>query len=413
MISRRKFIQVATGGVALAGVGALLPGRANAARIGTIGPNGLPSGTRASSPLVALPGKKPLYMHSARGPNYETPLVYLNDMYTPNDAFFVRWHLSNIPQVSASEWRLRIGGDAAQKPMELTLDELKSGFEHVELAAVLQCSGNRRGLFEPHVAGVEWGYGAMGNAKWTGVRLRDVLNKAGIAKDALEVVMNGAEGPVLDKTPDFIKSLPMWKALDENTLLVWDMNGQPLPHYNGAPVRLIVPGWTATYWTKMITSLDIVTKPFGGFWMAKAYRIPTGMFPIVENFTSQINDAAHSTPITEMVVNSLITNLTDGQRVPAGKPVEVKGIAWDAGYGIKMVEVSTDNGRTWREAKLGKDAGRYSWRQWTYSFKASKGAHTVMAMATNNIGQTQTFQLIWNPAGYHHNVVQKLNIHVA
>lgn len=411
MISRRKFIQVATGSVALAGTAALLPGRARAAAMGPIGPSSLASGTRATTPLVTLPGKKALYMHSDRPPNFETPVSYFNELYTPNDAFFVRWHLANIQEISATDWRLRIGGDAAQKPMELTLNDLKSGYEQVEIAAVCQCSGNRRGLSDPHVAGVEWGYGAMGNAKWKGVRLKDVLAKAGIAKDALEVVMNGYESGVIDKTPDFIKSLPMWKALDENTLLVWEMNGQPIPHLNGGPVRLIVPGWTATYWTKQIASVDIVTKPFGGFWMAKAYRIPTGKFPIVQTFVSQTND--QNTPITEMVVNSLITNLEDGQRVPAGKPVVVKGIAWDAGYGMKMVEVSTDNGQTWREAKLGADAGKFSFRQWSYSFKAPKGAHSIMAMATNNIGQSQTFKLIWNPAGYHNNVVQKINIHVA
>jgi DMSO/TMAO reductase YedYZ molybdopterin-dependent catalytic subunit len=408
MISRRKFLQFSTTGLALASTAILLPKAAHAA---DVGPAALPRGTLDESLLATLPGKKPLIKRSFRAPNYETPVAYFNELFTPNDAFFVRYHLANIPEVDAREWRLRIGGAGAQRPLELSLEDLKNGFEHVELAAVCQCSGNRRGLFDPHVAGVEWGYGAMGNAKWTGVRVKDVLAKAGVTKDALEVVLNGADAGVLDKTPDFVKSLPVTKALHEDTILAFAMNGQPLPRYNGYPVRLIVPGWTATYWTKHITSLELITQPFDGFWVKTAYRIPTGKFPVVERFLSQEN--ATSTPISEMVVNSLITNLQDGQRLPAGRPVEVKGIAWDAGYGIAKVEVSVDGGQSWREAGLGVNAGKYSWRQWSYRFRPKKGVNTVMAKATNSIGQSQTFALIHNPAGYHHNVVQHLTLHVA
>lgn len=402
MISRRDL---------LLGASVLLPGVAYAGKSGFWGPpSGLPSGAVEDSLLAAIPGKKPLVKHSIRPPNFETPVQYFNSLYTPNDAFFVRWHLANIPKIKTAEWRLTVGGEGAQKPASLTMKELKSQFEHVEIAAVCQCSGNRRGIMDPHVAGVQWGYGAMGNARWKGVRLRDVLNKVGVSKDAVELVTNGADVGVVEKTPDFIKSVPMWKALEEDALIAWEMNGQPLPHWNGAPARLVFPGWTATYWTKQVTTLEIRKKPFDGFWVVKGYRLPKGKFPVERAFESQQNE--QTTPITEMVVNSLITNLEEGQRFSASRPIEVKGIAWDGGYGIKAVEISTDEGRTWRDAKLGTDAGRFSFRPWTFQFKAPKGAQSILARATNARGDTQASELIWNPAGYHHNLIHKITVQV-
>ncbi len=414
MLSRRDLIKGGFGGFVAVGSGILLPKLA----LATVDPEllstavkELPEGILESQVLEALPGKKPLIKKTYRPPNYETPVKYFNEVFTPNDVFFVRYHLSNIPEIDPKEWRLKVGGDSVERPLELTLDDLKTKFEQVEIVALCQCSGNRRGLMKPHVPGIQWGYGAMGNARWKGVRLKDILNKAGLKAGALEVVVDGADTGVAAGTPDFIKSIPLWKALDENVIIAYEMNGEPLPHWNGFPARLVVPGWTAAYWIKHITSINVVSKPFDGFWMKTAYRVPLGKFPMVERFTSQ--ETAVNTPITEMVVNSLITNLKDGQAFRLGQVVEVKGMAWDGGYGIKMVEVSTDGGKTWQEAELGKDYGRFSWRPWTYRFKPTKkGTYTIMAKATNRIGQTQTFELIWNPAGYHHNVVQKISIKV-
>jgi hypothetical protein len=258
---------------------------------------------------------------------------------------------------------------------------------------------------------VQWGHGAMGNARWKGVRLRDVLQKAGVRKEALEVVANGADSALLPATPDFVKSIPVWKALDESTLLAWGMNGEPLPHWNGAPVRLVVPGWTATYWMKQVVTVQVVTRPFQGFWMNPAYRIPKGKFPVVDRFVSQETEA--NTPITEMVVSSLITSPKQGQQVRAGQRLEVKGIAWDGGYGIRTVEVSSDGGRTWYAAELGQDHGRFSFRPWSFAFQAEgKGVRTVMAKATNRVGASQAFDLVFNPAGYHNNVVSQVTVQV-
>jgi DMSO/TMAO reductase YedYZ molybdopterin-dependent catalytic subunit len=406
--NRRQFIKLSSSGLALAGA-APWPALAADPRIG---PASLPQGALDSALLDALPGKVLLIKKAFRPPNYETPISYFNQAFTPNDAFFVRYHLASIPQVDAGAWKLSVGGEAADKAFDLTLDSLKRDFEAVEIAAVCQCSGNRRGLSNPHVTGVEWGYGAMGNALWKGARLKDVLARAGLKKEALEVVIDGADGPALDQTPDFVKSLPVWKALDENTLLAYEMNGQPLPHWNGYPVRIVVPGWTATYWMKHVTSLRAVSRPYSGFWMAKAYRIPKGKFPIVDRFISQETEA--NTPITEMVVNSLITNLQDGSVLSAGNPAVIRGIAWDGGFGMQTVEVSLDGGATWRPAELGADLGRFAWRQWAYTIASPQpGYYTVMARATNKAGASQTFDLVFNPAGYHNNVVQRLKVQVA
>jgi len=375
--------------------------------------SGLPEGLGTVAVLEPpSPGKKPLIKLSYRPPNYETPKAYFDTVFTPNDAFFVRYHLAGVPtEAELKDWRLKLGGDGAEGTLDLGLDDLRK-FEPVELAAVCQCSGNRRGLSTPHVAGVEWGDGAMGNARWKGARLKDVLAKLGIKKEAVELIISGADGPVLEQTPKFVKSLPVWKALDENVLIAYEMNGGPLPLLNGYPARLVVPGWTGVYWLKHVNSLQLSTTSLDNFWMRTAYRIPQGKFPAIERFVGQEN--AQTMPITEMVVNSLITAPADGAKLPLGSPVEVKGVAWDAGYGIRTVEVSGDAGQNWQPAQLGEDAGRFSFRPWSLKLALAKpGTYTILAKATNKAGETQVDELIFNPAGYHNNVVQRATVTVS
>jgi len=409
MITRRRLLEVAGTGAVLAGGNLAFPRLLDAKGVLADLPAALPPGTRAEAVLDRLPGKKPLIKLSYRAPNYETPIEYFRTPITPNDAFFVRYHLSNIPVLDAALWRLTVGGDGVNGEIELTFDDLKQ-MPATEVVAVNQCSGNRRGLFEPHVPGVEWGYGAMGCARWKGARLKDVLDKVGLKKEAIEIELDGADGPLTDKTPDFIKSIPVAKAIEETTIIAYEMNGQPLPHWNGFPARLVVPGWTGTYWMKHLTSIRAVTRPFDGFWMKSAYRIPVGKFPVVARFISQ--ETPTSTPITEMVVNSLITSHKDGAVVRRGRVV-VAGIAWDGGYGIRTVEVSIDGGNTWVAAKLGEDLGRFAFRPWTYELTAKPGKIAVTARASNAIGQSQTASLILNPAGYHHNVMQTVTLAAA
>jgi DMSO/TMAO reductase YedYZ molybdopterin-dependent catalytic subunit len=370
---------------------------------------GLPQGLYETASLETLPGKRPLIRLTTRPPNYETPQSYFADAITPNDAFFIRYHLAQIPRINAATWRLDIGGEGIGSPLSLTLNELETSFEQVELAAVCQCSGNRRGFSTPHVPGVQWASGAMGNALWRGPRLKEVLARAQLRGDVVEIVYDGADSAPLNDTPDFIKSLPLAKAVDDNTIVALRMNGEPLPHYNGFPARLVVPGWTATYWTKHLTSIRAVTRPYDGFWMRGAYRIPNNMFPVVQRFLSQ--ETVANTPITEMVVNSVIASPSEGQRFSTGETVQVRGVAWDGGYGIARVEVSADGGTTWREASLGPDGGRFGFRAFAYGFTAdAPGTRRIMAKATNRIGQTQVDTLIFNPAGYHNNVVQATTV---
>jgi DMSO/TMAO reductase YedYZ molybdopterin-dependent catalytic subunit len=404
MITRRHLLGTAGAGAALSVSGLPKFSESLAAGVGTS--PGVPAGVGTYVTMGTLPGKKPLIQLADRPPNYESPLEYLRTPITPNDQFFVRYHLADIPEVKAESYKIAVGGDGANGQTELTLDDLKK-MPAVEVVAVNQCSGNRRGLSKPHVAGVEWGYGAMGCARWKGARLKDVLDKVGLKKETIEIMFGGADGPVVDKTPDFVKSIPVWKATDENTIIAYEMNGAPLPHFNGFPARIVVPGWTGTYWMKHVNKIDALTQPFKNFWMNPAYRIPVGIFPIAARFTSQ--EYAPNTPITEMVVNSLITSHRDGDKIKAGK-VAVSGMAWDGGYGIRTVQASTDGGKTWSAATLGQDLGRFAFRPWTFDITAKKGANTVMVNATNKLGQSQVSDLIFNGAGYHNNVMQNITL---
>jgi DMSO/TMAO reductase YedYZ molybdopterin-dependent catalytic subunit len=398
MRTRRQFLEVAAKGLLLARTG--------------FAAADLPSGTIASASLETLPGKRALIKRSYRPPNYETPLAAFRDTLTPNEAFFVRWHLANIPEVAAADWRLSVGGDAAAKPYELTLAELRSDFEPVELVAVCQCAGVRRGLVDPHAPGVQWGVGAMGNARWKGVRLRDLLARAGIAKDAVEVSFQGGDRAPLEATPPFVKSLPAWKAMDDTTLVAYEMNGAPLPHWNGYPARMVVAGWMATYWTKQVTTIRALAAPFAGFWMKSAYRVPKGRYPLVDRFVSQ--EAESTTPVTEIPVNSLLTSHADGERVAAGRAIVLRGIAWDGGAGVRRVLVSVDEGRSFLPATLGEDLGRYSFRPWELAFTPrTRGSLAVMVVASNAQGVGQPFEWAPNPSGYHNNVVTRTTLEVA
>ena len=261
--------------------------------------------------------------------------------------------------------------------------------------------------------GVEWGYGAMGCARWKGARLKDVLDKVGLKKEAIEIVLDGADGPVIDKTPDFIKSIPVWKAIEDTTLIAYEMNGAPLPHLNGFPARLIVPGWTGTYWMKHVISIKAVTKPESGFWMNPAYRIPLGKFPLVARFAHAGERGQHA---DHRDGGQLADHQPRRRRQREGaargrRSAASRGTAATASSGV---EVSTDGGKTWTAATLGQDLGRFAFR--TFSLRVppnARGKLTVMARATNKIGQSQTAELIPNPAGYHHNVMHSVTLDVA
>ena len=358
-----------------------------------------------------LPGKRPLIRHAFRPPNYETPLAQLQPPFTANDSFFVRYHLAVIPQLYPRLWRLEVSGTSVRRALSLSLADLRTGFEQVTLAAINQCSGNRRGLFTPRVPGVQWGHGALGNARWRGVRLRDVLQSAGVGADALEVWFSGADSAVLPSTPSFQKSLPVERALDESVLIAFEMNGAPLPHWNGAPARLVVPGWTGTYWMKHLTAVRIEPKALDNFWMKSAYRVPAGAFAGAR-FASQ--ETPETVPITEILVNSLITSHSAGARLRRGAPAQLAGKAWDNGSGIERVEFSTDARQSWRAATLGRDLGRFAWREFSLPLDTSHaGPLQILVRARSRDGSQQPDQLTFNPSGYHDNIVQSVALEVS
>jgi hypothetical protein len=277
----------------------------------------------------------------------------------------------------------------------------------VELVAVNQCSGNSRGFSTPRVNGGQLGNGAMGNARWTGVPLRAVLEKAGVRAGAKQVTFNGLDAPPLRNGPDFIKALDIDHALDGEVMLAWSMNGADLPMLNGYPLRLVVPGRYGTYWVKHLSEIEVIDKTFDGFWMASAYRVPTNDCACVPPGTTP----GMTTPIGRFNVRSFITSLQDGATVNAGRETLVRGIAFDGGYGINSVAFSADDGRTWQEARLGKDMGRYAFRPWTAVLRApQRGELKLRVRATNAVGQTQPMEARWNPPGYMRNVVETTRV---
>jgi DMSO/TMAO reductase YedYZ molybdopterin-dependent catalytic subunit len=358
--------------------------------------------------LIAYPQKRPLIVLTSRPPQLETPFaVFADAAVTPNDAFFVRYHWSGLPtSIDPAAYRLRVGGNV-NAPLELSLDELKRFAGAADLVAVDQCSGNSRGYFSPRVNGGQLGNGAMGNARWAGVPLKRVLEKAGVKAGAVQVTFNGMDMPPIAGGPDFIKALDIDHALDGEVMLAWQMNGADLPVLNGYPVRLVVPGYYGTYWVKHVNDIQVTDKPFDGFWMKTAYRIPDNACACIPPGTTP----AKTTPIKRYNVRSFITSLQEGARVRAGRDLLVRGIAFDGGFGITEVALSADGGRTWQETKLGQDMGRYSFREWSTMLKAPrKGPLELKVRAVNRIGESQPMTPLWNPQGYMRNVVETTHV---
>jgi DMSO/TMAO reductase YedYZ molybdopterin-dependent catalytic subunit len=356
--------------------------------------------------LVAFPQKRPLILLTSRPPQLETPFAVFNEsVITPNDAFFVRYHWSGIPtSIDPAAYRLHVGGNV-NTPLELSLAELKQ-MGGAEIVAVNQCSGNSRGFSNPRVGGGQLGNGAMGNARWTGVPLKTVLERAGLKAGSVQVTFNGMDMPPVAGGPDFVKALDVDHALDGEVMLAWQMNGADLPVLNGYPVRLIVPGYYGTYWVKHLNDIAVTDKPFDGFWMSTAYRIPDNACACIAPGTTPTK----TTPIKRFDVRSFITSLADGAQVKAGRDFVVKGIAFDGGYGITEVALSADGGRTWREAQLGQDLGKYSFREWTAKMRLPKGQHELKVRAVNRVGQSQPMTPLWNPPGYMRNVVETTRV---
>ncbi|MES2228088.1 MAG: molybdopterin-dependent oxidoreductase [Pseudomonadota bacterium] len=360
--------------------------------------------------VVAFPEKRPLIVLTTRPPQLETPFDVFNDgIETPNDAFFVRYHNNGLPpSIDGDKHVVRIGGNAVGKPFELTMAELRTQFKPIEYRAVNQCSGNSRALFNPRVTGGQLGNGAMGNARWLGVPLKDVLARAELKNSAREVTFNGLDFALLGGG-DFVKALNVNHALDGEVMIAYQMNGVDLPYLNGFPVKLIVPGHYGTYWVKHLSEIQVIDNSFEEFWMKPAYRIPDNDCACIEPGTTP----AATRPIGRFNVRSFITSVGDGARVRAGQALAVRGIAFDGGQGVREVAYSIDGGQSWRESRLGADMGRYSFREFTFGFTPERGVYDLRVRAWNRSGQSQPMEALWQPAGYMRNVVESVKVTAA
>jgi DMSO/TMAO reductase YedYZ molybdopterin-dependent catalytic subunit len=398
-LSRRQF---------LAGVG-------GAGLVGVFGGSGtaesaveLPFVNGRRELVMDFPQKGAMILQRTRPPLLETPFeVFDQGIFTPNDRFFVRWHLANIPTVvDPATFRLKIYGHVRQ-PISLTLEELVREFKPMEIAAVNQCSGNSRGFFSPRVAGGQWANGAMGNALWKGVSLKEVLDRAGVKPGALQVRFRGLETGILPQTPNFLKSLAIDHSRDGEVMIAYAMNGEPLPLLNGYPLRLVVPGWYSTYWIKMLNDIEVLDAPDVNFWMTKAYLIPDTPFADIAPGQSDVK----MVPINRMVPRSFFTNVQNGATLEVGRPTTVRGLAFGGDTGVAKVLFSADAGSHWREARLGPDHGKYSFRRWDATLRpGAPGPQRLMIRAVNTAGVAQPDSANWNAGGFMRGVVESVSV---
>jgi len=363
----------------------------------------LPGGPDQRSITTAFPQKGALILQRTRPPLLETPMeVFDKSVFTPNDQFYVRWHWANIPtEIDVNRFRLAVHGHV-NRTLSLSLDELLA-LPRMELAAVNQCSGNSRGYFQPRVSGAQWSNGAMGNARWSGVSLKTVLDRAGVKAGAVQVRFQGMDEAVLPEAPKLMKSLAIDHARNGEVMLAYAMKGEQLPLLNGFPLRLIVPGWYSTYWVKMLNDIEVLDELDTNYRMTTAYTIPDTPHASVQPGETGFK----SLPINKMVPRSFITNIKAGDKLQAGVPRLARGIAFGGDTGVARVDFSSDGGKSWQQAQLGKDEGKYSFRQWQLSFTPAPGPHVLMVRCTSSSGKTQPDTPNWNPSGFMRNVIEQ------
>lgn len=359
----------------------------------------------AQAPRPAqLYGKDKLIIRSVRPPDFETPVSLLNTFITPNDAFYVRSHLPVPAQTDAATWALKIGGEV-NSPGSLSVDEIKK-LPAVTVTVTLECAGNGRGFFQPSVAGIQWEKGAVSTARFTGARMADVLKKFGVKTTGQNVEMHAADRP-LGTMPAFVRQVPMAKAMHPDTIVAYDMNGQPIPLVHGAPLRAIIPGWEGAYSIKWLNALNVIAKDSDSFWVATGYRYPTRRIA-----PGAAVDAKDMAPLTGLVVKSLITTPAEGASLPSGK-IAVGGFAWAGENDITRVEVSTDNGASWQPARLTGEQAKYTWRRFEFEFNAATPAsYLILSRATDSKGNTQPAVSQWNPSGYLWNQYDSIRVEV-
>jgi DMSO/TMAO reductase YedYZ molybdopterin-dependent catalytic subunit len=368
----------------------------------------VPGGPSIRQITTAYPEKGRMIVQRTSPPWLETPFeVFDRGTFTPNNQHYVSWHWADFPnEVDVDKFRLTVRGQV-NRTLSLSLHDILHGMPRFEIAAVSQCAGASRISLQPRVAGAQWDKGSMGNALWTGVRLKDVLDRAGVKPDAMVVRFGGLEDAVMPGAPKFLKSLTVDHARDGEVMIAFGMNGEQLPLLNGFPLKLVVPGWCGVYWIKMLNDIEVLDHPDDNYWTTTGYRIPDTPHGNVKPGDTGYN----LVPVTCNAPRSFITNIKDGETMPAGAPVAVRGIAFGGSYGVAHVDLSIDEGKSWQTTELGKDEGRYGFRQWTTQLTLpSQGPQSLMARCTNTDGEAQPNFPIWNPGGYMYNTIETINV---
>ena len=402
--SRRRFLARVAGTGAAVAAGAI-PHELWAQAAAAPAPAADPAGTVANSAVLAekSPAMKP---HSERPLTGSVPADAHNFAVTPNDRMFVRNNLLT-PDLDAGKHRLTVKG-LVEREVSFSLDELKSSFPVVSMQGMLECAGSGRAAYVPNASGTPWlPTGGMGCPKWTGVRLRDVLRAAGIKPAAAHMAGQGGDFGVIASAAPVIRSVPLAKALDANTLIAFGMNDGPLPKIHGYPLRLVVPGWVGSASTKWVHTVTLLDAPFKGTFMDSSYRIPrTAVRPGEKMPANAVSTEAWP-------VKSMITYPAPNATFKAGKPMLVEGRAWVGEGAIDKVEVSFNEGATWQRAAIDSGGDKYAWRIFSYEFwPQSAGYATVLARATDDRGNVQPIVPAWNPLGYFWNGIHRVGIMV-
>jgi DMSO/TMAO reductase YedYZ molybdopterin-dependent catalytic subunit len=386
MISRRDFLVRAAAGLAAAA----------AAR---------PFLSWAEQQGVYIPGEEGMIVRSARFFDLEMPPEFFDSWITPVPHFFVRNHMHEPSTLDANSWRLTVSGEV-EKPLTLGLADLAKMAPH-SVTNTLECAGNGRAFQQPHAPGIQWQKGAVGTARFSGPRLRDVLERAGVKPTGKHVMFHGLD-EVPGKVPPFIRSIPIEKASDGDTLIAMQMNGAALSKHHGFPARALVPGWIGAASSKWLSEIKVLDKEFDGNFMKPGYRMPN--YPLKPGEALNVDD---SHPVAALNVKSVIAAPTDGSTLKS-RALQVHGAAWAGEAEVTKVEISTDAGTTWQPAQLGREQAKYAWRMWSYVWKVPKaGEYTIMSRATDSQGRVQPGTAEWNPSGYLYNAIDQVKVRVA
>ncbi|HKA35666.1 MAG TPA: sulfite oxidase [Thermoanaerobaculia bacterium] len=360
----------------------------------------LPAASKISAPSVPISRRRMLQLNGY-ATDAETPLDALTTYLTPNDLFFVRHHWNPAYQ-DERRWSLTVDGEV-ERPLRLTIADLKR-MPRATATCVLQCAGNGRALHKPVVPGVQWRYGAVGNARWTGVRVKELLDRAGLKAGARHAHTFGADKPP-SKTPPFRRSVEIEKLLEDG-IVAWEMNGEPLMALHGAPARLVVPGWSGNHWMKWIERISAQPESQKGFYMETGYRYPNQ--PGEPGVPVKAEDTS---PVTSLFVKSNITEAPAAGKV--GAPLTIRGFAFSGAPDIAKVEITDDGGQTWYPAALDPQHDPYAWRLWSYRYEPkAPGTVVLAARATDSRGSVQPKEAAWNPSGYLYNAWHSVEIPV-